>query len=269
MKKLFLAIVFVCLFSLNSSAISPAILGIIEGETGGASCASCTGTTLFIWECNSTTVGDTGYSPCGCSAGSTTMSAGGGNETISGGAAVFDDDSGANGNDYYYTSITTEDIVAEDEGTIFVRFKIDSSKCDGTDENGTIIWKVDADSVNYFRVYISGCPSPYNLVLYRRQNDTYYDNITLSGDALVAGTEYIMRYRWDASASSADHELDVFNTSMSEQDGSTAGGDLNAMSASLSALIVGNNSSTGTDSIFYVYYIHIYSDWRDTDIYGP
>ena len=85
MTKRYFIIVLVLLFLALSASARMTVMMV----GGAGECADCSvNDASFIWEANSTTVGDVGYSPCGCSDGSTTMT-GSGDAAISAGSGCF------------------------------------------------------------------------------------------------------------------------------------------------------------------------------------
>lgn len=254
MKRiLFALIIFLCFV--------PLAQGIIVGQgglgTSAGGCASCSGTATFIWECNSTTVGE--GSPCGCSDGDTTATANG-QVSISSGAAVFNDTSN-NGADFYAFDNGADVLTDDTLGTVFIRFKVTT-------------W---VDAAKLFRLY--GNDNNFIALRLASSNDLdgrfnhggVLETIEITGGNISTGTEYIARYRWQTGEAGDDHQITLFNTSMSQLDNILEDDDPTAFAvqAGDGDFRVGHDTTGSTGSNISVYYIHVYNEWKDTDPNGP
>jgi hypothetical protein len=220
-----------------------------DGQT--VSAAGYHADTSFVWECDNTTAE---YANTG---GDTSATAVGGDEAISGGACVFNDTS-ANGNDYYYFTVGSGTFpeIDDEVGTVFIRFKVT------TWVNESYLWNPWADANDNIYIKLANNDD----LMARHQANGASDFVTLTGNAVSTGTEYILRYRWDVSRTVQDQQLTLYNTSMTELDDIGPSNTIDAFTDQLGtdAHYIGQDTAT-SGSNFSLYYIHVFKTWRDTD----
>ena len=251
-------ILFVFIMALGYQGWARMSTMFICGNTVG--CYECTGIKLLAWELNTTTVGEEGYNPCGCtywSSSATVTPFASGDQELIGGTGVFDDvkdGAGSNGQDFYSLD---GDGFDSTRYTIFARFKVTT-------------W---VDNAQIFRVF--GSASDYAFVALDTSNDikgyryaqSATEQVATTGNYLTTGVEYIVRYRGQTTGN-PDHEIAVFTTGMSQIDIDTNNDDPLAYSEAADAgdFKVGNNSATA-DSNITIYYVHSCLGYRTTDCF--
>ena len=231
---------------------------VIARKNAVVACYDCSGTASFLWECNSTTVGDTGFSPCGCvSSGEDDIAASSGNVSIADGTCIFNDTS-ANGLDTYYFDNGTDGLSDDTVGTVFIRFKITTW---GNDD--VSLFNIYEDADNYIQLRYD---TSDELAGRHRGNATAV-NVVTTDSPLSTGVEYIARFRWRTADLDPNLTVNVYLTSMEEQ-GSGASDNTNctafANQAGVSDFKIGNFSSN-TGSNVTIYYVHTYGEWLDAD----
>jgi hypothetical protein len=251
MKKLILFLILFLCFTLHASAWNPLIIG--SGTSGG--CYDCSGTARFLWECNSVTVGDTGYSPCGCSDGDTSISVLEGSAAINPVGTCEFTDGGSNGWDYYSWNGSGGEI-DPDNYTIFIRFRVNT-------------WK---DSSLLFAAYDVSASGNNIKFLFTSSNNMHHLHNTvtgtdalavLSGNAVATGSWCTVRGRFRASGSNPDIGISVSECGTDSQEDNDNGSDFTE-SLSTNEVHLGNFSNV-VDGDLDVDYIRIYDGWIDTD----
>ena len=256
MKKIIIILLLLVLLGSNSDAINPAIL---SGISSSGSCADCSGTASFVWEINSATVGDTGYSPCGCvSATGDSSATENGDISISSGSAVVDDVVSDDGQDYYNFD-NGADVLSDDTvGTVFIRFKVT------TWADYTQLFKIYADVNNQINVRLTSS----NDLEASHVGDTNSTGVVLAGNNVSTGTEYIVRYRWEVGRGTTDSQLTLYSSAMSQLDDDS---DLDSITAFAAGTQAGDgafrvaNRSNVNGANFTIYYVRLYQEWLDAD----
>lgn len=224
------------------------------GDHNAAGCADCSGTASFIWECNSATVGDTGYSPCGCSDGDD-VGIPYNDATISSGAAVLNDTS-TDGLDRYVFD-NGSDVLSDDTvGTVFIGLKVT------TWINTVNLFHINGDTNNNVRIYLNSSNDVFGLHIGNGDQDI----VALLGSNVSTGVNYVIRYRWRTTGD-ADHEITLYPADMSSTTETNNDADnLTAFTTQADAgdFHVGNYGTT-TGSNFKIGFIHMYKEYRDTD----
>ena len=251
MKTLLSIILFICLIPFNASALMVG-LNLQWGQNINTS-YDCSGAALLLWECNSTTVGDTGFSPCGCSDSDTTAVAIGSDEAITTGSCVFNDAT-ADGQDYY--TLDGTDLFTPASFTVFVRFEV-------------VSW---ANSAHLFRVFGSATDGAFVMLTSNNDlkgvyiGDSASEDVLLTGNAVSTGVEYIVRYRGKQGEAGNDHQITLFSTVLAELDDTENDDDLAAFATAPGAddFKVGNNT-VNANSHIKIKYIHSYTGYLTTD----
>ncbi|HUV25782.1 MAG TPA: hypothetical protein VMW34_00320 [Anaerolineales bacterium] len=181
--------ILICLLIFGLSSPVSAISLIGSGISGEPSCDSCTGALLFSWYCNDPTVGDTGYSPCGCSAGDSEASANGTVGITSG--EVITTDTGEDGADYYSFDVSSNDLVVGSVGTTFIQFTVTTWIDD------LKIWFVVPPAGNWLNLFLEGADEM--TFSYRGGYDA--DAISTNSADLAVDTLYKVRVRWREASS--------------------------------------------------------------------
>jgi len=255
--RLILSILFILCLSFQASAWNPMV--VVSGS-GGGGCYSCTDPVGILWECNDLTVGDTNYSPCGCSSGDSEATNSG--AAISTGTCVYDDTSENNGIDYFIFDVSSYDIFDSDAGTLFIRMTVDTAITD------TRIFMVYAGAGDYIALGTDGVDDLKGVY---RGNAGTVRTVTTTSAYCTAGTEFILRFRWRLTGT-PNLELNVYNTSMVEQGtGPTNDNELDEWTDDPGAgeFWVGENRGAITGYKHTVKYYHLYKDWRDSDTLAP
>jgi len=254
MKKLFLILILSCFVATGAWALF-APMALVATD-GAASCADCSGTASFIWECNSTTVGDTGFSPCGCSDGDTTLAATGG-VSVSAGTFIMDDIAGGDGNDYYSADVSSDDVIDDTIGTVFIRLTVNTWSDD------TRLFRLVGDANNF--IYLS-IDSLNDIRIWHEGNDVRTQIVT-AGNSFATDTEYIIRARWRTADLDPNLQITFFNTSMVQQDDVSDNTNLTAFTTQAGAgdLKIGNPNNVGTGAKYTIKYMHFYKEWLDAD----
>jgi len=242
-------ILILLLFSFPAHAVTVTIINV-----GG--CADCgNNNASFIWECNSVTVGDTGYAPCGCSDGDTSATANS-DATITSGACVFDDTVSEDGGDYYGFD-NGADVLSDDTlFTVFIKFKVT------TWIDNTWLFTIFGDADNKVIVRLSDSNDLEGI----HEGNTDDDRVVLTGNNVSTGTDYIVRYRGQVGEAGNDHQISLYSASGTHIESITEDDDLTAFAtqAGDGDFAVGNKSGV-TSSNISIYYAHVYKEWRADD----
>ena len=259
--KYIIALLIVVLIPLSAYADRSGY-SMIARKNAAVSCADCAlNDASFIWECNSVTVGDTGFSPCGCSDGDTSMNAND-DAAISSGTCVFND-VGGDGGDFYDATISSDDLLDDTVGTVFIRFKVTTWIAYAH------LFAAYGDADDKINIYLIGTSGSGDIEC-EHQGNADYETIATTSTELALNTEYILRYRWNTAASAADHQITTYTTAMVEVDDSGAGDDLTAFTDAQTSLRVGNwRADDYFSSNITIYYVHVYKAWKDTDPNAP
>lgn len=247
--------IILCLFiPFHAQAIMPGLLEM--WGAGAASCYDCSGTASFIWEMNSTTVGDTGFSPCGCvSATGDDSATADNNVSIADGTMILDDVAANNGDDNYKFDNGADVLTDDTQGTVFIRLEVNT----WVDSTRLFTIYGGADDLIYAKI-----ASTDELAVHH-QGSNDLTNLATTGSAM-AGAERIVRIRWKTGEADIDLQLTVYNTAMAQQDDISVDGDLTAFTsqAGNTDFSIGNVSAVAGAKITFKY-IHVYQEWRDAD----
>ena len=247
MRKLFIILCLILLSS-NAYALGAGIVGAVGGSSATV-LPSCTGDTLFIWGCTSTTVTDDG-----CSVGDTSASAVS-DPAISSGECTF-----GNG-DYYTFAVSSEDIMKEAAGTIFVRFKATSALVN----TATLLDAIGQTNEDRIKLYFTATGLSF---MYEGANDG--GQVATVVGSVNADTYYIARARWRTGDTDPPIDLSIYSTNCSalviaDTNNTT---NITEMDTAMSgeALRIGND--TAIEATVVIDYVHIYGVWQDTDPNG-
>lgn len=209
------------------------------------------GNKTFGWEMATTAVE--------CSAGDESMTLNG-NVSLSGGTMVMDDTVALNGADSYDADVSGDDIMADTEGTLFIKMRVDTWVndttvfCYGPDANNSISMKINlADDITL-----------------RHESNNVVDNVITTGNAFPTGTPVIVRARWKVGRATADLQVTIFDVNMTQLDDISGDVGIGAFTVQAAAgdYYVGSNcpaAGTGVGAKVTYYYVHNYSTWRDQD----
>jgi len=267
MKKL--SGVFICLllFTFISSAriievadagITDKLKAVIAAKNAGgapaAPGADCSGVASFIWEIDDESVDGAGE--CVESGGDSSATKTG-SPSISTSIANF-----PNVSDYYSFDISSNDLVSDNSGTIYIKVRITAwgnyaqlfkAKDAATDDVVTCFQKYTDEFTCY---YFHGGTA--------REIDTAGDFST--------GTWYIIAYTWTTQGTpSNDSQVDVYNADCSSNLYSEAlDVGLDTMTDTMTELQIGNSQAANA-SDFDIDYVHIYtaSDYSAHDVADP
>ena len=247
MKRLL--IVILCLFFVsvanagNLMVLSPVI------STAGCAGYDCSGVGSFIWECNSTTVGDTGFCPYGCSDNDTSATAAGGDESIADGLCSFNDAS-ANGGDYYYFDSPSTTI--DDEGTVFVKFRVNTAWVDSAR-----LFTLRGGNTDYIMIRCYTVNNNMNLV---HSGNNNFRQVSNADNHIAVNTWYIAKGYWKVNEAGNDLRLTVYNSTGTELEDDFADRDLSVFNVQPSTddLEIGQSVATPTGIDIDIEYIHFY-----------
>lgn len=228
---------------------------IMSTVTAGG-CADCSGDEKLIWECNSTTVGDAGFSPCGCSDGDTSVTLNG-NAAVSSGLLTLNDTS-ANGADYATLTVSSGDLCGSSEGTVWIRFRVNTWK------NSWVLFRLLGSTDEQIYIALTG---DNDLIAQFVHSGGTYDSAGLSGNNVSTGAWYVVRYRYKVGRATADQEITLYNAAMTELESNP---DLDAIATLAVApgaedFQCGNSSGGVTGQNVDIEYVHTYGTWRNDD----
>ncbi len=212
---------------------------------GGSACPDCSGTLYMKWDCDNVDITTDG----GCSDDDTSAALGDD-------AAIASDwlvlnDTGNDGLDRATFAISAADI--EDVFTVFVKFKVTT----WVDNEGLFILYGDANDYIVVKTYSSN-----DLQAVFIQDGTS-DTVTLTGNHIATGTEYIFRYRAKVGEAGTDHELTLYDASMVEIETDADDDDLVALTNTPVSLYLGDYYIGGTGYNTSIDFCRVFKEWRD------
>lgn len=234
------------LFSLTFVCSATGMMLIHGQKVAGTSCDSCTGGLIFSWYCNTTTVGDTGYSPCGCSAGDTSGAA---NDSCTVHDSYVDS---ADAGKYINFDVSSDDIWIDTVGSMLIDFQVD------TWVNGADLFAIFVDVTDRFRLYLT---SDDELVALHEGNDNDVFVSTSSVSTVVTGQRYFVVARWTSADVDPNLKIEVYNSSETLVDDNTSNTNLSAFDnvPSAGSFFVGNR--TGEESAIRIYKIKVWTTY--------
>ncbi len=160
-------------------------------------CDSCISGLMLSWYCDSETINDVAYSPCGCSAGDTSA--------VSGDSCTITDGyiNSTDGGKYYSLSVDSRDIFTEVEGSVIIKFRIITSV------EYTEIWSVRANADNLIRF---SDRSGNDVSFYYRGFDFGVEIYTV-GNHIIIGEDFYALLRWRQGSSDPALSLSVYAAS--------------------------------------------------------
>lgn len=237
-----------CLGSVADARMNSYIAGhgAVAGAPAGDTCSGCAGTGLiFSWYCNSTTVGDTGYSPYGCSCGDTSATA---NDSVTITSGYIN---AADGNKYYKFTVSSYDIFTDTEGSVLIDFQVDTF----VDNAG--IYRVYGDGNNYLFV---GIDNTDEIQVFYRSNSQNHNCIT-TGSQVSVSTRYYVIARWTQSDVDPNLFIGLYNSSETLLDSATYNTNPSDFLVDPDADDMRVGETQGIDAAFKIYSIKVWDTY--------
>jgi len=235
-----------------------AVIARMNVASGG--CDSCTDGLVFAWYANDPTVGDTGYTPCGCSVGDSEGTAND-SVTIAGTAPNRYVDASDAGKYFAFDVGTGGTSLFPDSGSVLIKFQIDTYNSQAS------IFTIYFDASNFLSLDI---PSQ-NDIGFRWVGQTSGVTKNLLGGNAVIDTDFWIVFRWETDSGVTPDGLAIELYSMEEVEieSGTNQTNLTAMTVTPGDGDLRVGESTGTnEAALKIYEVHIYDTYAGAPTSG-